>query len=248
MPYAASPHNPAPSGWPGLASRPVQVGGVRCTYEDAVAASQLLAASRTSAIAPVLAAAGNPLAACDYFAVSSPFMDMARELPKTGKSGAAGRHVTKTAFLAALAQVLGYAEAAELGKAMEAFGTDERYAAAMAAEAVAIRERAHLAAIRAQVRQAVETAVTQCEVSGRYGCALEGACGTGSCMFADPLLKPYDIPAPAGRTARPRGHVSAGEGFSASAVVAAVAADHPFQVAVRVKDGDSCTGTDAEAA
>jgi hypothetical protein len=247
MPYAASPHNLARpgAGWPGLSAREVAVGGVTCTYEQAVTATEVLIASRTSAIAPVLGAAGSPLAACDYHGAAAPFLAAARELPKTGRAGAAGRHVAKTAFLTAVARVLALAEASELSRAMSAFGTDERYAVAMAREAVAIRERAHAAALRAQVRAAVESAVSECHVAG---CSLAGACGTGRCRFSPPELSRYDMPAPEGRTQRPAGHQHPGSGFSASAVTSALLADRPYTVAVHVSDGDRATMADVVAA
>jgi hypothetical protein len=245
MPYAASPHNPGRAGWPGLSGQPVRVGGVTVTYEQAVAATEVLVASRTSAIGPVLGAAGSPLATCDYLGAARPFMAAARTLPKTGRAGAAGRHVTKTAFLAALARELAAAEACELSRAMSAFGTDERYAVAMAREAVAIRERSHASALRAQVRAAVESAVAECKVAG---CLLASACGTGQCRFAPPELAAYDIPAAPGRTPRPGGHARAGEGFSAAQVTAALLEDQPYTVAVHVRDGDTVAVSDAVAA
>src|SRR6266704_216784 len=94
VPYDAQLGNLA-CRWPALAGRQVEVGGVRVTCAQAAAAAEILIASRTSAIAPVLRAAGHPLAGCDYFAAAGPYLARARAQPKTGRAGAAGRHVTK---------------------------------------------------------------------------------------------------------------------------------------------------------
>lgn len=129
-----------PAVWPGLS---VVIGGIPVAYEDAAGAVLLLAASRTSAIAPVLGHARSPLAAVDYFAVAAPYLALARALPKTGRAGAAGRHVTKTAFIAAVAEACVAAQQAQLAGILEAFSSDERYMAAVCAEAVAYRRREH---------------------------------------------------------------------------------------------------------
>jgi len=76
--------------WPALAARSVAVGGVSVSFAEALEAANILRASRTSAILPVLRAAGSPLWECDYFAVAAPYMELAREQPKTGRAGAAG--------------------------------------------------------------------------------------------------------------------------------------------------------------
>jgi hypothetical protein len=70
--------------WPSLAARLVTVGGAVVTYAEALRAAEVLAVSRTSAIAPVLRSAGSPLARCDYLAAASPYITAARLAPKTG--------------------------------------------------------------------------------------------------------------------------------------------------------------------
>lgn len=123
---------------PDLARRLVVVGGVAVAYAEAEAAVEILRESRTSAIAPVLNAAGSPLAMCQYKLAASPYIEKARQAPKTGKSGAAGRHVTKDAFLEAIRHKLEDAERAQVLEAFEAFGSDERYATAMAQDAMVL--------------------------------------------------------------------------------------------------------------
>ena len=235
MPYELSIDNLSlASRWPALAGRSVQVGGVTVTYSEARSAAVILAASRTSAIAPVLAAAGHPLARCDYFAAAAPYLAEARRAPKTGRAGAAGRHVTKNAFIDCVTAELRRAERSELARALGAFGTDERYAAAIAREAVAIRERLHAAGVRQRVRTAVTSAVAACAASrGQFSCALASACGTGQCRFAPPELAGPDVAAPPGRLPRPANHLSQGQGFGDGAAVAAVLEARPYRVAVQ---------------
>jgi hypothetical protein len=233
---AAAGHNIA-AAWPALAARLVEVGGVRVSYAEAVKAAAVLAASRTSAIAPVLRAAGSPLAACDYFAVAAPHLAAARRLPKTGRIGAAGRHVTKIAFLAAVETVLARALADELAGWESALATDERYAAAIARDAVTIRQRAHAAGIRSSVRSAVARAVAACNARrGQFTCSEPSACGTGSCRFAAAPYAALDVPAPPGRVIRPFNHASRGEGFSADAAADQLVQARPWRAGVPVSD------------
>jgi len=225
--------------WPGLGARPVTVGGSRVPFLAAARAGAILAASRTSAIAPVLRAARSPLAGCDYFGAAAPFLAAARAAPKTGRAGAAGRHVTKTAFLAAISAELNAAAAAELGTALAAFAEDERYAAAIARDAVTMRERAHAAGLRSAVRSAAARATAACAASGLGPCALATACGTGACRFASGVYRRLSAPAGPGRIARPPGHVSAGEGFSEAQAAAQLAGLVPWRAGVPVAD---CAG------
>jgi hypothetical protein len=232
--------------WPVPPSRPVRIGGVTVTYTQAQQAGTVLTASRTSAIAPVLRAAGNPLAACDYFAAAAPYLEEARQAPKTGRAGAAGRHVTKAAFLAALTAAMRQAQDAELSRALSAFGCDERYAAAMAREAVTLRSRAHASSVRSQVRRAVQAALAACHAqAGQFSCAVAAACGTGACRFAAPALREVTAVAAPGKLERPGNHAEAGQGFSDVAVVAAVLDARPYRVSVPVRDEDAGYGADA---
>jgi len=236
VPRVGGEHNIA-AAWPSLAARLVEIGGVRVSYAEAVKSAAVLAGSRTSAIAPVLRAAGSPLADCDYFAVAAPHLAAARQLPKTGRIGAAGRHVTKIAFLAAVEQVLAAALEAELAGWASALATDERYAAAIARDAVTIRQRAHAAGIRSAVRSAVARAVAACNARrGEFTCSEASACGTGSCRFAAPPYAALDAPAPPGRMIRPWNHASRGEGFSADAAADQLARLRPWRAGVPVAD------------
>ncbi len=223
--------------WPGLAARLVEVGGVRVSYAETLKAWAVLAGSRTSAIAPVLRAAGSPLAGCDYFGAAAPYLAWARRLPKTGRIGAAGRHVTKIAFLAAVERALAAARADELACWERALATDERYAAAIARDAVAVRQRAHAAGIRSAVRSAVSRAVVSCNARrGQFTCSEETACGTGGCRFAQPPYAPLDAPAGPGPVIRPWNHASRGAGFSADAAAAQLSGSRPWRAGVPVAD------------
>lgn len=211
--------------WPGLAARRVTVGGVTVTCADVVAAGEILVLSRTSAIAPVLRAAGSPLASCDYFAVAAPYTGQARRAPKTGRSGAAGRHVTKNAFLAALGDVLAAARDAETAEAMAAFAADERYATAMAADAVSAREQAYADGVRSVLHAVTARAVAECGAhAGEFRCAAVTACGTGSCRFSAPPYAAVTAPAGPGRHVRPENHVHAGQTFSEASAAAELTA------------------------
>lgn len=246
MPYLLNPDKKfAGPYWTALYATEVQVGGHPVTYEEAEVAIEILRNSRTSAIAPVLGAAQHPLAGCDYFGAAAPFLAQARTQKKTGRSGAAGRHVTKNAFISAIEMEMDKARVAQVMQALEAFSEDERYAVAMAREAVAIRERAHAASKRALVRGAMDQAVSQCRAAGPAVCKLASACGTGACPFAPATLALIRVAADgSGRAIRPPAHVRAGTVFSGGEVVAALLVADPYKVAVQVSDGDQCTGSD----
>jgi hypothetical protein len=223
--------------WPGLAARPAEVGGITVTCAQAAEAAELLEASRTSAIAPVLRAAGSPLAGCDYFAAAAPYLAQARELPKTGRVGAAGRHVTKHAFLMAITAQLAAACASELAGWRSALAADERYASAMARDAVSVRQRAHAASIRSSVRSAVSRAITACgRAEGEFTCTEQTACGTGSCRFAQPPYWGLTVPAGPGRLTRPANHAQAGLGFSETEAAAQMVEQTPWRAGVPVAD------------
>lgn len=236
--------------WPHLERELVAVGGVTVTCGQARAALLTLAGSRTSAIAPVLRAAGSPLASCDYFAVARPYLALARAMPKTGRAGAAGRHVTKVAFALAVDAALGRVLAVRVDAAMACIRADERYAAQIAADAVEVHRREHATSVKARVEGEVAAAVTACAATGA-ACALAVACGTGSCRFASPWLAAYDAPASPGRFRRPGGHHSPGHGnpagFSPAPVIAAVLADLPYRPQVTVADYETCVVTEEAA-
>jgi hypothetical protein len=245
VPYDADRFNMLVTRWPHLAASPVSIGGITVTCAQAVFAAGVLAGSRTSAIAPVLKGAASPLAACDYFAAAAPYLAAARSAPRTGRSGAAGRHVTKNAFTAAIADALESVIRAELLGGVRALGTDERYAVAIATEAVAVRERAHAAGVRAAVRTAALNAVAQCQAAcGTFSCASASACGTGSCRFAPAVFAAISVPAREGRIARPANHVGRGTGFSEATAAAAAAAALLYRVGVPVSDSEVGHGED----
>jgi hypothetical protein len=231
------------SPWPALAARIVLIGGVSVTFAQAVQAAEILMGSRTSAIAPVLKSAGNPLAVCDYFGVAAPYIEQARQAPKTGRAGAAGRHVTKTAFLEAVGWQLAIAREQEVADGLEAMGTDERYAVAIAREAVTLRERAYASGVRSSVRSAVTRAVTACgAVSGQFTCGARTACGTGACRFAVPAYRGVVAVAAPGKFVRPVNHVHAGEGFTEAGAAAELTAESGYRAGVQVWDTDALGG------
>lgn len=236
MPYDIELGNLA-ARWPALAARQVEVGGVTVTCAEAARAVEILASSRTSAIAPVLRAAGSPLALCDYFAEAAPWIARARAQPKTGRIGAAGRHVTKWAFTASVTAKLARARAAELAAWQGALATDERYAAAIARDAVAARQRGHAAGIRSVLRAAVNRAVAACGAdAGQFTCTETSACGTGACRFAQLAYRRITVEAGPGKLARPYHHASAGQGFSADEAAAQLTELVPWRAGVPVSD------------
>jgi hypothetical protein len=226
--------------WPSLLARHVVVGGVEAAFAEADRAAGILAVSRTSAIMPVLRAAGSPFASCDYFAAAAPYVEWAKYAPRTGRVGAAGRHVTKVAFIFAIQGVLERARREEVTAALAAFAADERYAVAMAREAVGVRERARAAGVRAAARAAAVRAVSACgDRAGEFTCAERSACGSGGCRFASPAYRVAAAPAGPGRFTRPPNHVRAGSSFSESASAAQVLAEGGYASGVAVYDADA---------
>jgi hypothetical protein len=239
---------PAPPSWPGLASTRVLVGGVTCTVTEACTAAEVLQSSKSSAIRSLLTAAGNPLGTCDYWAAAGPYLAAARSaIPATHRRGCAGRHVAKTAFCDALCTAVEQARKSFWAAAMSAFSADERYAAAIAEEAVSVRRRRHARVARDQLRQAADAAMAMCRAAaGEFSCANPAACGTGSCRFADARFTTLTMPAPSGRRARPVNHT--GGTYSESVALAAWLERHPYKPAITVRDADACHVADREAA
>lgn len=231
--------------WPSLAVREVTVGGVRVTFADALRAAEILRDSRTSAIAPVLRSAGSPLAFCDYFAAAAPHLAAARLAPKTGRAGAAGRHVTKNAFLEAIAMACALAREQDVADALAAFGSDERYAVAIARAATEARERAYASGVRSAVRSAVTRAVAACgAVAGQFTCSAVTACGTGACRFTSPAYRPATALAGPGRFTRPANHVQVGRPFTEAGAAAEIAASGGYGAGVQVWDADALSAGD----
>jgi hypothetical protein len=234
--------------WPSLAARKVTVGGTVVSFAEALRAAEILRDSRTSAIMPVLRAAGSPLASCDYFAAAAPYLAAALAAPKTGRAGAAGRHVTKNAFLEAVGLALSVAREQDVAAAIDAFGSDERYAVAIARAATEARERAYLAGVRSAVRSAVARAVAACgAAAGQFSCSAQTACGTGACRFAVPAYQSATVVAAPGRFTRPANHVDAGRGFTEAGAAAEIAARGGARGGVQVWDSDALAAVDKAA-
>jgi hypothetical protein len=120
----------------------VEVGGVTVSCAEALAACDVLASARTTAIRSVLAAAGHPLAACDYHAVYRPGLELARrQLGSAARPGAAGRPAARHAFALRVRQLVAAAACRALEQALEAIATDERYATAIARDGAALAAR-----------------------------------------------------------------------------------------------------------
>jgi len=253
--------------WPGLASRPVNIGGVTATYAEAAAAARALARAGGIMVRQVLLAAGSPLAGCDYHAAAAPFREAVfrGQFPASSPTGrgAAGRPATKQAFIKAIEDALCQAELAEparhfaddLARAREAFGSDAGYAAAMAAAAVQHRRDGHSSRLRAMVTSAAREAVAACEArAGEFSCAAVSACGTGDCRLARGVLAGLadssGSPAPAGpgRLSRPANHAQSGRGFGTVNALQALEKAIPFTVGVHVSGAASARGAGSVAA
>jgi hypothetical protein len=125
-----------------VAAARVEVGGVAVTCAEALRACEVLRASGGTAIQSVLAAAGSPLASCDYHAVYRPGLAAARRaLEATGRPGGAGRRLARYAFERAVRQQVASMACRALRGALAAFSSDERYAVAVAGDAVALGAR-----------------------------------------------------------------------------------------------------------
>lgn len=243
-----------PAQWPFLKGRPVTIGGLTVTCAQAETALAVLSRSGGVMVAQVLRAAGSPLADCDYRAAADSFCAPAARVPssRTSRRGAAGRPVTKAAFMSAIAAALDAAlagepalhYAADIKAARRAFGADAGYAAAMARAAVDVSAREHLAGLRASLARGAAAAVSACaERRGEFACAETSACGTGGCRFAAGLLSTLRVPAGPGRLPRPANHTPGG--FGLGPATAALAAAVPFTVGVRVHAADTARAADA---
>lgn len=116
----------------------ITIGGVRVTCAQALEACDILSSSGACAIRSVLAARGNPLADCDYHAVYRPGLQDARAaLVATGRPGGAGRHLAKHAFTLAVLREVRAAACRAFRKALGEISQDERYATAIARDAMA---------------------------------------------------------------------------------------------------------------
>jgi len=257
QPAATVVNTPAPVRFPDLASCVLAVGGVSVTYRQAQEAAVVLGDSPGLMIRQPLEQAGSPLARCDYHAAGEPYRDrFAASLAMAGR-GAGGRHIAKSAFLAALRAAMDAAEraapaalyAGDVMAARAAFGADFSYAAAMAAAAVAVRRKRHLAALRAQLQQAARAAVSACAgASLAASCAVVTPCGTGACRYACGVLAGISAPSQGGRLARPEGYAGAAPTFSPDDALEDLAGLVPLVIGRPVRDDDRAGGADGTAA
>jgi hypothetical protein len=238
--------------FPGLAGRIVVIGTVSATYQQVSQALDCLRSSRGLMVRQPLARIGSPLAECDYHAVAAPHLHSFADFRHSGR-GAAGRHLTKTAFCIALDSHLGEMRAAEPGlyftssvaDALQAFASDHAYAASIAGAAVTYRRKRYQTGLRQQLRQASHQAVSACEArSGEIQCQALTPCGTGTCLFATGILRQITAESLTGRTKRPSNHCQPG-GYSPDDALGALEALVPFSVGYPVSDGDSGRGTEA---
>jgi hypothetical protein len=234
------------------------IGGVAVTAQQAEHALAVLRSSPGMMVRQPLQRAGNPLAACDYHAVAAPYRKQSAGRPPSGR-GAAGRHLTKPAFVIAVESALAAerqagrrraeTEAAvsalqppvppgDIEAALAAFTSDHSYAALMAAAAVALLRKRHQTSLRAQLREASSDAVASCaRLDGRFQCAAAAPCGTGDCRLARGVLAGLavpDHPAPfarGGLLRRPGNHVQAGCDFSADAMLGVLQEARPWRAA-----------------
>lgn len=228
---------------------PVAIGGRTVTTEAADAALAVLRSAPGMMVRQPLTRAGSPLASCDYHAAARPFLDPA--MAPTGRRGAGGRQLTKTAFMAALESAIALARLTEQAEdesrrrlsalapgaveaAMAAFRADHSYAALMADAAVGSLRKKHEAGLRAILREASQRAIMTCaSLSGSFRCGVRAACGTGECRFACSALAALSPAAGRPRGAvlrRPDNHVQAGEHFSPDAMLDSLLSRQPFQV------------------
>lgn len=237
---------PVPVGGEAVYLPPVAIGGLTVGYLTAVRALHCLAAHPGLMIRQPLLAIGNPVAQCDYHAEAAAFRSRYLSEPVSGR-GAAGRHLTKSAFLDALEAAIDDARCraatlwlnADVAAAQEALARDFSLSAVIAAQAVSIWRKRHQQQLRSRVRQAVRQAVSMCEARrGQFECDWQGACGTGGCRFARGMLTRVLAPAGEGRVPRPANHVACGTGYSLTAAEQALEALQPFQVGVHVSDDD----------
>jgi hypothetical protein len=215
------------------------IGGICVSQEQAVHALDVLRESPGMMVRQPLQRAGNPLAACDYHAAAAPYRSRPQDVPAAGR-GAAGRHLTKPAFVLAVETALALDRQADERKAeleravaalqppvsredvdaaMAAFAVDCSYVTSMANNAVAVLRKRYAAGRRVALRAASQAAVALCSSRpGAFRCAAVAPCGTGDCRLARGVLAGLDVPAareargPA--LARPGNHVAAGDRFA----------------------------------
>lgn len=211
----------------------VTVGGVQVTTTQTGLALDILKSSKGMMVRQPLQRAGNPLALCDYHAAAAPYRDRVA-LPMQGR-GAAGRHLTKSAFILALEDVIASAAAGEpfsalLADTATAFALDASYSVSIARAAVGILEARHKTELRQRLMSASQAAVRQCDsAAGQFTCSLATACGTGACRFAAAGLGFIGTPASEGRATRPLNH--RGGTFDPASALSELAEEFPLDLA-----------------
>jgi hypothetical protein len=131
----------------GWHSAPVTIGGIVTTALEVARALQVLTASAGMMVAQPLRKANSPLAACDYHAAARPWKAASAASDPHHGRGAAGRHITKVAFMACLSAALKAAQRLSrlsgfrdlVAEAIRAFGTDVSFAESICDLARAIR-------------------------------------------------------------------------------------------------------------
>lgn len=129
---------------------PVSVGGLQVTAQITADALLVLLKAPGLMIRQPLEKARNALARCDYLAAGRPYRSLFSQ-PQPGvqlRRGAAGRHIAKQAFCAALEEKLQAVTADPLAAwaplvsaAWQAFSSDAGYAAQLASAGAAARPR-----------------------------------------------------------------------------------------------------------
>lgn len=126
---------------------PVTIGGVQTTAGEADRALQVLSSSAGMMVRQPLRRAESPLAECDYHGAAAPWKAQAAAADPHHGRGAAGRHITKTAFMVALDAALRAAKRlarlspfkALVDEALRAFSSDVSFAEAICALALSVR-------------------------------------------------------------------------------------------------------------
>lgn len=222
-----------------VAELAVQVGGLEATIGILARAVEILKAAPGMMVRQPLLKAGSPLAACDYHAVAAPYKDLFTDAAVTGR-GAAGRPITKQAFILALEEKL--AQLVKLApvqavlplvtQAWSMFAVDATYAAEIASEAVRLLRSRHEQSLRKFLQQASHQAVSACEArAGDFTCPARTPCGTGACRFAPRRLAHITVVSAKGPSRRPGNHDRPKGTFNVLDALPQLVAAEPFQVA-----------------
>lgn len=219
----------------------ISVGGVLCSVREALDALALLEKSPGLMVRQPLERAGNSLASCDYHREAAPYRHQFYVRLACKGRGAAGRPATKHAFMHALRvrsseamERAPYAARQDYAdEAYAAMGIDVAYVAAMAQMAVGVLEKRHLWRLRSDLKTAQVAAMRECAGhAGEFVCGNPGACGTGTCRFAQGVFADVTVIASAGKIPRPVNHT--GSPFGLDASLTQLTQLMPFEVAAAV--------------